>query len=157
MLYLVSLVKYIQTKIVYVNVFLVFSYCEFTHVSTLHGLKVHIVFVIIRVQPTKRYNACNICMVLSTWFTCIWLYYVYFGVRLDMKITSYKHKKSHCADKTVTRPCYLHNRIFYTSETVSLYWNEFFFRSHVSYTENAFLYIIVGICWFIASFICIYI
>ena len=35
---------------------------------------------------------------------------------------SYKYRKSHCGDKTILRPSYLHNDISYTGKTTSLYW-----------------------------------
>ena len=33
-----------------------------------------------------------------------------------------QYRKSHCADKTVVRSSYLHNRISYTGKMASLYW-----------------------------------
>ena len=35
---------------------------------------------------------------------------------------SYQSRKSHCEDKTILRPFYLHNGISYTDKTTSLYW-----------------------------------
>ena len=32
------------------------------------------------------------------------------------------YRKSHCGDKTILRPSYLHSRISYTGKTTSLYW-----------------------------------
>ena len=37
------------------------------------------------------------------------------------KMSSYRYRKSHCGDKTILRPSYLHNGISYTGKT-SLYW-----------------------------------
>ena len=37
-------------------------------------------------------------------------------------MTSYRYRKSHCGDKTILRPSYLHNGISYTGKTTSLYW-----------------------------------
>ena len=37
-------------------------------------------------------------------------------------MTSYLYRKSHCGDKTILRPSYLHNGISYTCKTTSLYW-----------------------------------
>ena len=34
----------------------------------------------------------------------------------------YRRRKSHCGDKTILRPSYLHNGISYTGKTASLYW-----------------------------------
>ena len=51
-----------------------------------------------------------------------------FILRLDpepwfnVKMTSYQYRKSHCGDKTILRPSYLHNGISYTGKTTSLYW-----------------------------------
>ena len=36
--------------------------------------------------------------------------------------TSYQYRKSHCGDKTILRPSYLHNGISYTGKMLSLYW-----------------------------------
>ena len=44
------------------------------------------------------------------------------GPRFNIKMTSYQYRKSHCGDKTILRPSYLHNGISYTSKTTSLYW-----------------------------------
>ena len=35
---------------------------------------------------------------------------------------SYQYRKSHCGDKTVLRPPYVHNGISYTGKRISLYW-----------------------------------
>ena len=37
-------------------------------------------------------------------------------------MTSYQYRKSHCGDKTILRPSYLHNGISYTGKMISLYW-----------------------------------
>ena len=37
-------------------------------------------------------------------------------------MTSYQYRKSHCGDKTILRPSYLHNGISYTGKLASLYW-----------------------------------
>ena len=37
-------------------------------------------------------------------------------------MTSYQYRKSHCGDKTILPPSYLHNGISYTGKTTSLYW-----------------------------------
>ena len=44
------------------------------------------------------------------------------GPRFNIKMTSYWYRKSHCGDKTILRPSYLHNGISYTGKTTSLYW-----------------------------------
>ena len=44
------------------------------------------------------------------------------GGWINIKMTSYQYRKSHCGDKTILRPSYLHNRISYTGKTTSLYW-----------------------------------
>ena len=41
---------------------------------------------------------------------------------LAIKMTSYQYRKSHCGDKTILRPSYLHNGISYTGKMTSLYW-----------------------------------
>ena len=44
------------------------------------------------------------------------------GGRFNNKISSYQYRKSHCGDKTILRPSYLHNGISYTDKMTSLYW-----------------------------------
>ena len=44
------------------------------------------------------------------------------GPRFNIKVSSYKSRKSHCGDKTVVRSSYLHYGIFYTGKMSSLYW-----------------------------------
>ena len=44
------------------------------------------------------------------------------GGRFNKKMSSYQYRKSHCGDKTILRPSYLHNGISYTGKTASLYW-----------------------------------
>ena len=44
------------------------------------------------------------------------------GPWFDIKMSSYQYRKSHCEDKTILRPSYLHNGISYTCKTTSLYW-----------------------------------
>ena len=39
-----------------------------------------------------------------------------------IKMSSYQYRKSHCGDKTILRPSYLHNGISYTGMMISLYW-----------------------------------
>ena len=41
----------------------------------------------------------------------------------NIKILSYQYRKSHCGDKTILRPSYLHKGISYTGKMASLYWN----------------------------------
>ena len=50
-----------------------------------------------------------------------------FGIRtrpwFNIKIlSSYQYRKSHCGDKTILRPSYLHNGISYTDKMTSLCW-----------------------------------
>ena len=44
------------------------------------------------------------------------------GPWFNIKMTSYQHRKSHCGDKTILRPSYLHNGISYSGKMTSLYW-----------------------------------
>ena len=44
------------------------------------------------------------------------------GPRFKINMTSYLYRKSHCGDKTILRPSYLHNDISYTGKTTSLGW-----------------------------------
>ena len=40
----------------------------------------------------------------------------------NIRMSSYQHRNSHCRDKTILRPSYLHNGISYTGKMTSLYW-----------------------------------
>ena len=44
------------------------------------------------------------------------------GPWFNIKIPSYQYRRSHCGDKTILRPSYLHNGISYTGKMTSLYW-----------------------------------
>ena len=44
------------------------------------------------------------------------------GPWFNIKMLSYQYRKSHCGDKMILRPSYLHNGISYTGKTTSLYW-----------------------------------
>ena len=44
------------------------------------------------------------------------------GPWFNIKMTSYRYRKSHCGDKTVVRSSYLHNGISYTGKMTSFYW-----------------------------------
>ena len=45
------------------------------------------------------------------------------GAWFNVKMTSYQYRKSHCGDKTILRPSYLHNGISYTGKMTSLQWD----------------------------------
>ena len=44
------------------------------------------------------------------------------GGWINIKMSSYHYRKSHCEDTTILRPSYLHNGISYTDKMTSLYW-----------------------------------
>ena len=44
------------------------------------------------------------------------------GPWFNIKMSSYRYRKSHCGDKTVVRSSYLHNGICYTGKMSSSYW-----------------------------------
>ena len=44
------------------------------------------------------------------------------GPWFNIKMSSNQYRKSHCGDKTILRPSYLHNGISYTGKMTSLYW-----------------------------------
>ena len=56
------------------------------------------------------------------------------GPWLNIKMSSYQYRKSHCGDKTILRPSYLHNGISYTGKMTSLYW----IRALISYGHCLF-------------------
>ena len=64
------------------------------------------------------------------------------GGWFNIKTPSYQYRKSHCGDKTILRPSYLHNGISFTGKMASLYW----IRAQVSRTgiSNYISQFIVG-------------
>ena len=44
------------------------------------------------------------------------------GGWFNIKMLSYQYRKSHCGDKMILRPSYLHNGISYAGKMTSLYW-----------------------------------
>ena len=44
------------------------------------------------------------------------------GPWFNINMSSYQYRRSHCGDKTILRPSYLHNGISYTGKMSSLYW-----------------------------------
>ena len=44
------------------------------------------------------------------------------GGCFHVKMSSYQYRNSHCGDKTILRPSYLHNGISFTGKTASLHW-----------------------------------
>ena len=64
------------------------------------------------------------------------------GPWFNIKTTSYQYRKSHCGDKTILRPSYLHNGISYTGKMTSLYW----IRAQV-FHEEEFKQPVPSQCW----------
>ena len=52
--------------------------------------------------------------------SCVWIN-LSPGGWFNIKKSSYQYRKSQCGDKTILRPSYLHNGIFYTGKMTSLY------------------------------------
>ena len=50
-----------------------------------------------------------------------WLHAKHSGPWCSIKMSSYQYRKSHYGDKTIMRPCYLHNGISDTGKIISLY------------------------------------
>ena len=57
-----------------------------------------------------------VAQVIEIWF------YGRPGGWINIKMSSYQYRKSHCGDKTILRPSYRHNGISYTGKTTYLYW-----------------------------------
>ena len=59
-----------------------------------------------------------------TWYCVEWIFSHIdsSGPWFNIKMSSYQCRKSHCGDKTILRPSYLHNGISYTGKMISLYW-----------------------------------
>ena len=62
------------------------------------------------------------CATETMWIRHLHLTILDPGPRFNIKMTSYRYRKSHCGDKTIERSSYLHNGISYTGKITSLYW-----------------------------------
>ena len=62
----------------------------------------------------------NHCHPLNDWYMSI--FWGAPGGWFNIKMTSYRYRKSHCGDKTILRPSYLHNGISYAGKMISLCW-----------------------------------
>ena len=60
--------------------------------------------------------------VCAQFFLCCVVLWFGSGRRFNIKMSSYQYRKSHCGDKTISWPSYLHNGISYTGKTSSVYW-----------------------------------
>ena len=63
-------------------------------------------------------NGDSILCVMAYTFRAPW---ITSGPRFNIKMTSYHYSKSHCGDKMILRPSYLHNGISFTDKMTSLY------------------------------------
>ena len=68
------------------------------------------------------------------------------GPRFNIKMTSYWYRKSHCGDKTILRPSYLHNGISYTGKSTSLYWFGALWFSHEGNFTEMLKISIIRVC-----------
>ena len=65
---------------------------------------------------------------MISWITtgCVWWFWKLSiwqpGQWFNIKMLSYQYRKSHCGDKTILWPSYLHNEISFTGKMASLYW-----------------------------------
>ena len=76
-------------------------------------------------NKTKHDKARSWCIILGVFciFSSQWIVVLHSpGGWFNIKTTSYQYRKSHCGDKTILRPSYLHNGISYTGKMTSLYW-----------------------------------
>ena len=73
------------------------------------------------------------------------------GPWFNIKMTSYQYRKSHCGDKTILRPSYLHNGISYTGKMSSLYWITPQIANHIS--QHTRQHTICGIYQRLVSFV----
>ena len=62
---------------------------------------------------------CTTLILASCGILC---YCTHSGSWFNIKMSSYQYRKTHCGDKTILRPSYLHNGISYTGKMTSLYW-----------------------------------
>ena len=91
--------------------------------------------------------ACDVA-VLSGWLTDMQWQTGAGPLSRNIKMTSYQYRKSHCGDKTVVTPSYLHNGISYTGKMSSLYWiralNPFSHKDHISWSMLVLQYTIIA-------------
>ena len=75
---------------------------------------------------------------------CSWDQQSYPGGWFNIKMPSYQYRKSHCGDKTILRPSYLHNGISYTGKMTSLYWIRAQGATWVTIEDDHILHIMKG-------------
>ena len=75
-------------------------------------------------DDTSKPNTTQQNRVLISWDIMIHMYLsnMWPGPWFNIKMSSYRYRKSHCGDKTVVRSSYLHNGISYTGKMTSFYW-----------------------------------
>ena len=79
-------------------------------------------------EPTMVSVLMHICVTRPQWVNLKFVRLIHYwardspGPRFNIKMSSYRYRKSHCGDKTVVRSSYLHNGISHTSKMSSLYW-----------------------------------
>ena len=85
----------------------------------LHALSLrNLYFIII---PSIFFQKSSIHVYRGVW--CLWpIDFEEPGPQINIKMSSYQPRKSHCGDKTVVRSSYLRNGISYTGKMASLYW-----------------------------------
>ena len=66
-------------------------------------------------------SSVNVSINFNGSYMAIWLHLNPWGW-FNIKMSSYQYRKSHCGDKTILRPSYLHYGISYTGKMTSLYW-----------------------------------
>ena len=86
--------------------------------AQVHGLISIITWICLFVHNRQA----NVLLILLYYKTWVLMNKLDSGPRFNIKMTSYQYMKSHCGDKTMLRPSYLHNVISYTGKTTSLYW-----------------------------------
>ena len=86
-----------------------------------------------------------------TWISAmIFVYSQTPGGLLNIKMPSYQYRKSHCGDKTILRPSYLHNGISYTGKMTFLYWIRALLIFFIQGRSDWIIWTIEISSWFVA-------
>ena len=78
-----------------------------------------------------RWQVIALNQLWPSWLTHLRITWDWFNI----KMSSNRYRKSHCGDKTILRPSYLHNGTSYTGKMTSLYW----IRAQVSIASTSYL------------------
>ena len=108
-----------------------FKFATWNFLNGKAGIGSRAVEVIERTNQSSWYCPCQVVSVLDskssltdskTWGAQLSCNSRTSGPWFNIKMPSYQYRKSHCGDKTILRPAFLHYGISFTGKMSSLYW-----------------------------------